>query len=84
MDKQKEKAEIKVETSRGMLSARTVQCDEYPGITLYFGDDIIAALEVYEEDGLLRLRGYNETGEEPIVLATLIDFNNRKKAERTE
>ena len=77
-------AEIKVKTNKGTLSARTVQCDEYPGITLYFDNEIIAALEVYEEDGLLRLRGYNQDDDEPIVLATLIDFNKEKVTERAE
>lgn len=74
-------SEIKVETTRGALKAKTVECDEYPGITLYLEDEIIAALEVYEEDGLLRLRGYNKDEDEPIVLSTLIDFN-KKETER--
>lgn len=70
------KKEISIETSRGVLKARTCAESDYPGIKLYLGDELMASLEVYEHEGLLRLISYNETDDEPIAINTLINFND--------
>lgn len=66
--------EISVKTSKGQLRAVASHDEDYPGILLYLGEELYGALEMYEEDGLLRLRGYNDSSEEPIILETLKGF----------
>lgn len=66
--------EVSVETSKGELRAVASHDEAYPGILLYLGDELYGALEIYEEDGLLRFRGYNDIQDEPIVLETLKEF----------
>lgn len=66
--------EISVETSKGMLTAKVQTDTDFPGILISLDDELYARVELYEEDGLLRLIGYNDIQDEPIVLETLKEF----------
>ena len=66
---------ITVTTSKGVMRAEASNDSLYPGIKVYMNNILVGAVELYESDELLRCRLYDEDSCEPIVLTTLIDFN---------
>lgn len=66
---------ISIQTPKGIISANTINSDEYPAIELLVNNEIVAVVEYDSLKKGIQVRTYDETSDEPRDLYVYKELN---------